>query len=174
MAPSSGFALLLRVSKCISRLHVWSSRPTCHSLITGFHPFLRRKLIWSLFYTSELMEARNLIQTRPEAGDRTGRLLAVRATTSGMSVSLWNDGLTARAQTVCWLGSVAAAARAPGPGGGDHCYTVGAVLTDHTTCRETHTDWAMRTSVPQAVCAPESRLAPIRACLVSVSEEGRL
>lgn len=55
------------------------------------------------------------------------------------SLSLWNDGLAARAQAVCWLCSVAAAPRAPGSSSGHHCYTVGTVFTDYTTWQDRYT-----------------------------------
>lgn len=55
------------------------------------------------------------------------------------SLSLWNDGLAAQAQAVCWLCSVAAAPRAPGSSSGHHCYTVGTVFTDNTTWQDRYT-----------------------------------
>lgn len=58
------------------------------------------------------------------------------------AASLWNEGLAARAEAFCRLGSVAAAARAAGGRRGHGCYAVSAVLSYDAT-------WETQTSPPE-------------------------
>lgn len=65
-----------------------------------------------------------------------GCLLVVVLT--GLSVSLWDGALAARAQAVCWVGGVSTASRAAGGRGGHRGYFVGTVLSYNATWEDTH------------------------------------
>ena len=70
---------------------------------------------------------------------------------TGLSVSLWDGALAARAQAVCWVGGVSTASRAAGGRGGHRGYFVGTVLSDNTTWEDTHTQHQKRHSLSHVI-----------------------